>query len=91
MNGFATRTGLTDLNKPAIRYLWTDAFAVCNFLELYRQTQDEHYKKMALLLVDTVHSVLGRYHNEDSRKGWISGLDDAKEHQKTFKKGYSVV
>ncbi len=64
---------------------------MCNFLELYRQTQDEHYKKMALLLVDTVHSVLGRYHNEDSRKGWISGLDDAKEHQKTFKKGYSVV
>ncbi len=80
MNGFAARTGLTDSSKPAVRYLWTDAFAVCNFLELYRQTQDEHYKKMALLLVDTVHSVLGRYHNEDSRKGWISGLYDAKEH-----------
>ncbi|MGB6020646.1 MAG: hypothetical protein WBF77_13720 [Sulfurimonadaceae bacterium] len=80
MNGFATRTGLTDLSKPSRRYLWTDAFAVCNFLELYRQTKNEHYKEMALLLVDTVHSVLGRYHNEDSREGWISGLDDAKEH-----------
>ncbi|MGB5964684.1 MAG: hypothetical protein WBG65_04020 [Sulfurimonadaceae bacterium] len=80
MNGFATRTGLTDLSQTARRYLWTDAFAVCNFLELYRQTKNEHYKEMALLLVDTVHSVLGRYHNEDSREGWISGLDDAKEH-----------
>ncbi len=80
MNEFATRTGLTDLSKPARRYLWTDAFAVCNFLELYRRTKKEHYKKMALSLVDTVHSVLGRYHNEDSREGWISGLEDAKEH-----------
>lgn len=33
---------------------------------------------MALLLVDAVHSVLGCYHDEDSREGWISGLDDAK-------------
>lgn len=78
MNNFASRTGLTDLSRPARRYLWTDAFAVCNFLGLYRQTKEEHYKNMALSLVDEVHSVLGRYHPMDSREGWISGLDDAK-------------
>ena len=27
-------------------------------------------------LVDQVHFVLGRYSNDDSRKGWISGLDE---------------
>jgi len=80
MNSFASRTGLVDLSKPSRRYLWTDAFAVCNFFELYCQTKNEHYKEMALLLIDEVHSVLGRYNNEDSRKGWISGLDDGKEH-----------
>jgi len=82
INSFAQRTGLTDFKKPAKRYLWTDAFAVCNFLQLYRQTNNQHYKKMALLLIDMVHSVLGKYHPEDSRKGCISNLDDTncKEH-----------
>jgi len=82
MNEFAERTGLTDFKKPAKRYLWTDAFAVCNFLQLYCQTNNQHYKKMALLLIDMVHSVLGRYHPQDAQKGCISGLDDAscKEH-----------
>ena len=31
MMGFAERTGLTAA-RPHQRYLWTDAFAVCNFL-----------------------------------------------------------
>jgi len=82
MNEFADRTGLIDFKKPAKRYLWTDAFAVCTFLHLYRQTDNQRYKKMALLLIDMVHSVLGRYHLQDARKGCISGLDDrsCKEH-----------
>jgi rhamnogalacturonyl hydrolase YesR len=58
------------------RYLWTDAFAVCNFLELYRQTSDEKYKRLALRLVDQVHHVLGRHRDDDPRAGWISGLDE---------------
>ncbi len=33
MASFAERTGLTS-NRPPQRYLWTDAFAVCNFLGL---------------------------------------------------------
>jgi hypothetical protein len=37
MTEFARLTGLSEEQRPN-RYLWTDAFAVCNFLELYRQT-----------------------------------------------------
>lgn len=80
MNEFASRTNLYDLSKPCKRYLWTDAFAVCNFLELYCQTKNEHYKDLSLLLIERVHSVLGCYHNEDVRKGCISGHNDAKLH-----------
>jgi len=80
MNEFASKTGLTDLSKPSRRYLWTDAFAVCNFLELYSTTKDERYKEISLLLVDLVHSSLGHYHSEDNRKGWISGLNNGDIH-----------
>jgi hypothetical protein len=43
MNEFAALTGLTSEKTPQ-RYLWTDAFAVCNFLELYRQTKAGRYR-----------------------------------------------
>jgi len=73
---FADQTGLSENKKPPRRYLWTDSFAVCNFLTLYRQTGDEKYRHLALGLVDQTHAVLGRYREDDSRTGWISGLDD---------------
>ena len=73
---FAELTGLEPAREAPQRYLWTDAFAVCNFLELYRQTNDEHYKQLALRLVDQVHRVLGRHRDDDLRTGWISGLDE---------------
>jgi hypothetical protein len=39
MTEFASRTGLVgDSPNASRRYLWTDAFAVCNFLELARLT-----------------------------------------------------
>lgn len=41
MTEFANQTGLSPATKSRRRYLWTDAFAVCTFLELYRQTNDE--------------------------------------------------
>ena len=75
MNGFARDTGITP-GRPARRYLWTDAFAVCNFLELRRLTGDEIYADLATRLVDQVHSVLGRHRPDDARKGWISGLSE---------------
>jgi len=76
MMEFADLTGLSPAGKIPRRYLWTDAFAVCNFLELYRQTGDEEYKHLALRLVDQVHHILGRHREDDLRTGWISGLSE---------------
>jgi hypothetical protein len=76
MNEFADLTGLSAAGKVRRRYLWTDAFAVCNFLGLYGRTGDERYKDLALRLVDQVHNILGRHREDDLRAGWISGLDE---------------
>jgi hypothetical protein len=77
MRDFAARTGLSPASATPRRYLWTDAFAVCNYLELHRQSCDEAFKELALALVDQVHNILGRYRHDDPRRGWISGLDEA--------------
>ncbi|MGC9965833.1 MAG: hypothetical protein ABSE08_10545 [Syntrophobacteraceae bacterium] len=73
---FAARTGLRPAGEVQSRYLWTDAFAVCNFLGLYGGTNDETFRKLALLLVDQVHVLLGRHRGDDRRSGWISGLSE---------------
>jgi hypothetical protein len=75
MTKFGERTGLTT-DRPKQRYLWTDAFAVCNFLGLARLTGERYYTDCALQLVDQVHHVLGRYRADDPRTGWISGLGE---------------
>jgi hypothetical protein len=75
MNAFAGRTGL-DAGEPPRRYLWTDAFAVCNYLGLGRATGEERYTGLALQLVEQVHHTLGRHRDDDPRRGWISGLDE---------------
>ncbi|MDH5816554.1 MAG: hypothetical protein QE164_07250 [Candidatus Nezhaarchaeota archaeon] len=72
---YAYETGLSSNLKPK-RYLWTDAFAVCNFLELWRRTSNATYLELAIKLVDQVHYVLGRHREDDVRRGWISGLSD---------------
>ena len=77
MDWFARSTGLSDLKQPPRRYLWTDAFAVCNYLELHRCTAAAHYRQMALDLVDQVHEVLGQHRPDDEREGWISGLSSS--------------
>ncbi len=74
---FADQTGLSKIKRPPRRYLWTDAFAVCNFLTLYRQTGDEEYRRLALDLIDQVHAVLGKHRVDDPRTGWISGHNEA--------------
>jgi hypothetical protein len=76
MRQFAEETGLLGGRKPQ-RYLWTDAFAVCNYLELHHRTGNQKYRTYALDLVDQVHHVLGRYREDDRRRGWISGLDES--------------
>jgi len=75
MRDYADRTGLVSRRSPR-RYLWTDAFAVCNFLGLARATGDEAFTQLALQLVDQVHRTLGRHRPDDTRKGWISGLSE---------------
>jgi hypothetical protein len=75
MCGFAERTGITS-DRPQQRYLWTDSFAVGNFLGLSRATGDEQYRRLALRLVDRAHQTLGRHRSDGPRTGWISGLGD---------------
>ena len=72
---FADRTGLSS-GRPPQRYLWTDAFAVCNLVGLARATGDRKHGQLALQLVDAVHTTLGRHRPDDARKGWISGLGE---------------
>lgn len=66
MDEFARDTGLEG-EAPPRRYLWTDAFAVCNFLGLHRQSGEGRELDRALRLVDQVHHVLGRHRPDDSR------------------------
>lgn len=76
MADFAERTGLTGA-QPQRRYLWTDAFAVCNYLGLARAGGDEQSLALARQLIHHVHHTLGRHRADDRRAGWISGLPDA--------------
>jgi len=87
---FANLTGLSPAREASRRYLWTDAFAVCNFLELYRQTNDDQYRKPAINLIDRVHNVLGRHRDDDPRKGWISGLDEEEGRKHPTKGGLRI-
>lgn len=75
MKRFAANTGLSG-EAPQRRYLWTDAYAVCNLLELSRRTGQACYHELALRLVVRVHHVLGRHRGDDARRGWLSGLGD---------------
>ena len=75
MTEFANNTGLESESNTPKRYLWTDAFAVCNFLELYNRTNEEKYLNLALKLIHQVHHVLGQYRTDNKNNGWISGLD----------------
>ena len=68
MTRFAERTGL-DAGSAPRRYLWTDAFAVCNLIGLGRPA-------LAVRLVDQVHRVLGRHRGDAAHTGWLSGLED---------------
>lgn len=75
MEEFAERTGITSDAAPE-RYLWTDAFAVCNYLGLAESTERRSYVDRALELIDQVHRTLGRHREDDPREGWISGLSE---------------
>ena len=74
MQDYASLTGLDPPGALPRRYLWTDAFSVCNYLEFFQKTHNETYRELALRLVDQVHHILGQHRDDDSHTGWISGL-----------------
>lgn len=49
------------------RYLWTDGFAVVNFLTLHKVTGDDRYLILATNLIKTVHNILGYTRDGKSR------------------------
>jgi len=75
MLNFSRLTGLEGGMALQRRYLWTDAFALCNFIELYSRTGARAHLERCLALVEQLHHVLGQHRSDDSRRGWISGLD----------------
>jgi hypothetical protein len=77
MDDFAQRTGLYGKDgDTGARYLWTDAFAVQTFFNLAHIHSFDLYHGLAVKLIDEVHQNLGRFHANDKRKGWISGLSE---------------
>lgn len=89
MDEFADATGISG-TVPSCRYLWTDAFAVCNFLGLFRQTGDQNYLNIAAELVHQVHHILGRHRPDDFRRGWISGLSEIEGEQHPTRGGLRI-
>ncbi|MCM8568352.1 hypothetical protein NE848_03120 [Gramella jeungdoensis] len=76
---FAERTALVQgKGDPGQRYLWTDAFALNCLFGLFHITGSNQYHEKAYQLIELVHEHLGKYHPDDKRKGWISGLTDEK-------------
>ncbi len=90
MSDFADTTGLTDVSLEPHRYLWTDAFAVCNYLELFHQTGEAEYMQLALKLVDQVHLTLGKHHRDSEHSGWLSGLDEEQARLHPTKAGLRI-
>jgi len=76
MAEFLEATGVTG-PASSRRYLWTDAYAVCNLLGFHRRTEDPSYLALARRLVDEVHRVLGGHRDDDSARGRLGGLTEA--------------
>jgi hypothetical protein len=90
MQDFANITGLEPVSDHPQRYLWTDAFAVCNYIELFRQTKDQNYLNLAMRLVNQVHHILGRHRDDDPRTGWISSLNEEEGESHPIKGGLRI-
>ena len=89
MEAFDERTGIVG-PLPPTRYLWTDAFAVCNHLELHRARPEAGFLGRAQALVDQVHEVLGAYALNDAREGWLGGMDDDEHRRSPTKAGLRI-
>ncbi|GAB3093409.1 hypothetical protein G8770_06470 [Aestuariicella hydrocarbonica] len=76
MREFAAATGLMEGGGEPRRYLWTDAFAVCNYLGFFRDSDDSAFLELALKLVEQVHEHLGKHRRDSAGSGWLSGLTE---------------
>ena len=90
MQDFANITGLEPVSDHPQRYLWTDAFAVCNYIELFRQLKDQNYLNLAMRLVNQVHHILGRHRDDNPRTGWISSLNEEEGESHPTKGGLRI-
>jgi hypothetical protein len=77
MQWFVQDSGLDPSTAQPRRYLWTDAFAVCNLIGLFESSGSRAFLDRARQLIDQVHVTLGRHRLDDVRTGWISGLGEA--------------
>ncbi len=75
MRAFVERTGLVGPEEPT-RYLWTDAFAVCNLLEIDRIGAFSGIE-LAEALIDQVHDILGARAERRSETKRLGGIDEA--------------
>jgi len=89
MDAFAERTGLAGASA-ARRYLWTDAFAVCNYLSLHQTRGDDAFLERAAQLVNQVHEVLGAYAENDARSGWLGGMNDVEHARAPTRAGLRI-
>jgi len=75
------------------RYLWTDAFGVCNFISLARETGRAHYLDQADALIRDVHETLGRDRqgrrlpNASDQEPLMGGLRIGKVHDESHPDG----
>lgn len=97
MKQFSKRTGLlqADTKKDETtyderinrRYLWTDSFALCNYIGFSRycskigdENGKEYNEMLCYKLIENVHDKLGRFRSDDKnlerRMKWISGLSE---------------
>jgi hypothetical protein len=72
MEQFARRSGLQPGAAP-VRYLWTDAFAACNFQGLADAGAGPSFEALAQRTIGQVHEVLGHFRADDARSGWLGG------------------
>ena len=87
---FADDTGLSDPSHKPRRYLWTDAFAVCNYLELYHHSGEQRFLELALKLIDQVHQILGKHRRYSGQSGWLSDLDEEQAQQHPMMGGLRI-
>ena len=73
---------LTRPRRSPQRYLWTDAFAVCNYLGLFRTDRQHGLPRTGPAADRPGAPCPGQVPDDDSRTGWISGLspEEGEEH-----------